>query len=159
EEYAVVTRDHLGEVCIELYQRLPAPELRRAEILEPVFRALHAIEILTHDTNGQRPPFFHRSVGRTPCKTLTCACSSQYVARHTATCSDRPFWVALITRGYPERRRGVGESAHRPRGEGCKAEAQRRRRARARGVSRPRVHRPLPGRAAERLEVLGPALP
>src|SRR5205823_9715384 len=44
EEYAVVARDHLGEVCIELYDRPPGPELRRAEILEPMLWALHAME-------------------------------------------------------------------------------------------------------------------
>src|SRR5262249_40939040 len=92
EEHAIVAAlDHFGEVGIELDHRAPSLELRGAEILEPQLRALHAIEILTHDTSGQRPPFFHRSVGRSPCKTLTCACSSRYVARRTATCSDRPF--------------------------------------------------------------------
>src|SRR5262249_17492203 len=45
EEYLIVAAlDHLGEVGVELYDRPPALELRRAEILEPRLRALHAME-------------------------------------------------------------------------------------------------------------------
>src|SRR5262245_46767670 len=44
EEHAIIARDHRGEVRIELDHGTPALELRRAEILEPELRALHAVE-------------------------------------------------------------------------------------------------------------------
>src|SRR5262249_13163301 len=45
EEHAIVaTGDHLGEVPVEPDNRAPALQPRRAEILEPMLRALHAIE-------------------------------------------------------------------------------------------------------------------
>src|SRR6266545_4143163 len=44
EEHTVVARDRLGEVRIELDHRPTALELRRAEILEPMLRALHAMQ-------------------------------------------------------------------------------------------------------------------
>lgn len=45
EEHEIVTAlDHFGKVRIELYDRATASELRAAEILEPVLRALHAMK-------------------------------------------------------------------------------------------------------------------
>src|SRR5439155_11278446 len=45
EEHAIVAAlNHLGGVRIESHDRAPARELRRAEILEPMLRALHAME-------------------------------------------------------------------------------------------------------------------
>src|SRR5262245_44668123 len=44
EHLIVAARDHFGEIRIELHEGAPALEVRRAEILEPEVRTLHAIE-------------------------------------------------------------------------------------------------------------------
>ena len=45
DEYAIAAgRHHLGEIRVEPHDRTAAHEPRRAEVLEPVLRALHAVE-------------------------------------------------------------------------------------------------------------------
>jgi hypothetical protein len=62
EDVIVAALDHLGEVGIELDGRAPARELARAEILEPMLRALHAMQHALRSVGKLTAAFFTPAV-------------------------------------------------------------------------------------------------